>query len=234
MLQWQKRCKATRSRRSKHCLGQFKRSQQRQQTASFQQLNSSPVLCLSSVLSSAIIGRTCRLHGATHAWPGSHRTFTDRGFAHDLIAVPACRPTGGNTGIPWGTGGVWLEPVDEEAALRTVDRLQQFWHKKGDGFGTLTRGGAHADPSAAVPPGDAEGHVSADGVGSDSEGSDRAVVAEKGTAVGRAVNAVCVHVACSPHAFCLVEELEAVLASYGKSRSMHFNRKPILVQPTPC
>jgi len=154
-----------------------------------------------------------------------------------LLTLPspfyACRPTGGNTGIPWGTGGVWVEPVDEEAAQRTIDRLQQFWHKKGDGFGTLIRGGGPADPSVAVPPGEVEGLISANDAYSDSEGGDSAVVARKGAATGPAVNAVCLHVACSPHAFCLVEQLEAVRDSYGKSRSTHFNRKPILVWPTP-
>ena len=156
--------------------------------------------------------------------------YRDRAFTQASIALPACRATGGDTGIPWGTDGVWVEPVDEEAARRTVDRLQQFWHKKGDGFGTLTGGGAHAERPADAAPG--EGHVAADGATSDSEGGGRAVVDSEGTATGHVVNAVCTHVACSPHAFCLVEQLETVRDSYGKSRSTHFNRKPISVQPS--
>ena len=126
-----------------------------------------------------------------------------------------------------------MEPVDEEAAQSTVARLQQFWHKKGDGLGTLSRAGTQADRPTAEPGGDVEDHTSADDDRSDSEGGGKAVVAGRTKADGQsgsAVNEVCLHVACSPHAFCLVEQLEAVLASYGKSRSVHFNRKPILVR----
>ena len=150
--------------------------------------------------------------------------------------APVCRTTGGNTGIPWGTGGVWLEPVDEEAAQSTVDRIQQFWHRKAAGYSVLSSGAARTDQSASLLSGEDRAATSADVGGSDSEGSVSRMVVSNGQRPSHgsgAANTVCLHVACSPYAFCLVEQLEAVRDSYGKSRSMHFNRKPILVGQQP-
>ena len=143
-----------------------------------------------------------------------------------------CRTTGGNTGIPWGTGGVWLEPVNEEAAQSTVDRLQQFWHRKAAGYSMFSSSTARTNQSLTALSGADHAATSADAGGSDSEGSVTRMVGSRGQhgpEGSAAVNTVCLHAACSPHAFCLVEQLEVVRDSYGKSRTVHFNRKPILV-----
>lgn len=41
--------------------------------------------------------------------------------------------TGGDSGIPWGTGGIWLEPWDMKSARETVDKLRRNWHKEKPG-----------------------------------------------------------------------------------------------------
>lgn len=42
--------------------------------------------------------------------------------------APLCRFTGADTGRPWGSGGVWLEPYDEASANATVTKLFDTWH----------------------------------------------------------------------------------------------------------
>lgn len=39
--------------------------------------------------------------------------------------------TGGSTGLPWGSFGVWEEPWEEAAARETVDKLKNFWYQTG-------------------------------------------------------------------------------------------------------
>ena len=48
-----------------------------------------------------------------------------------LHAVLGCRFTGGQLqdSRPWGTGGVWLEPYDEERAKASKKRLFDAWHQ---------------------------------------------------------------------------------------------------------
>lgn len=48
-----------------------------------------------------------------------------------LHAVLGCRFTGGELQDtrPWGTGGVWLEPYDEERAKASKKRLFDAWHQ---------------------------------------------------------------------------------------------------------
>lgn len=49
----------------------------------------------------------------------------------EFICVRGSKPhfTGGHTNIPWGTGGVWEEPVDEAAARETVTKVRELWFR---------------------------------------------------------------------------------------------------------
>ncbi|KAL4431115.1 hypothetical protein ABPG75_006371 [Micractinium tetrahymenae] len=51
-----------------------------------------------------------------------------------FVAVEGCKPqfTGGDTGIPWGSFGVWDEPYDLEAARQgeTVNKVRSFWFRE--------------------------------------------------------------------------------------------------------
>ena len=38
--------------------------------------------------------------------------------------------TGGDSELPWGTGGYWIEPWSEEEAQETVRKLDKWWHRR--------------------------------------------------------------------------------------------------------
>lgn len=38
--------------------------------------------------------------------------------------------TGGDSGVPWGTAGVWLEPYSEQEARRTINIIDRHWHRQ--------------------------------------------------------------------------------------------------------
>ncbi|KAL3133282.1 hypothetical protein ABBQ38_007162 [Trebouxia sp. C0009 RCD-2024] len=101
--------------------------------------------------------------------------------------------TGGHTGIPWGTGGVWEEPWDQQSALDTIRKLERRWYQ-------LDRNNTAPDQSVEA----AEQHE--DG-SSDEEGPPRKQLKPS-------VNKVCQHVACSAQPVCLVEQLQTVRSNY--------------------
>lgn len=69
----------------------------------------------------------------------------------EWVAVQGSKPafTGGHTGIPWGSCGVWDEPYDEALARETVEKLKQYWY--------TTKG--------ELPPGEENGSSRAEGEG---------------------------------------------------------------------
>lgn len=68
----------------------------------------------------------CR--GTTHCI-ALHRTVCR--LRHDRKFIHNCRFTGGDLQDtrPWGTGGVWLEPYDEDSANTSLRRLFDAWHQ---------------------------------------------------------------------------------------------------------
>ena len=98
--------------------------------------------------------------------------------------------TGGDTGLEWGTGGVWTEPFDEAAAKETLDRLARHWHRQ-----DLGSSNGQQQPEAGAAPAsplqDSTGRDEADTArcgGEQADGWDNP---------GRATNNVCMHLACS-------------------------------------
>lgn len=102
------------------------------------------------------------------------------------------RFTGGSSGLPWGTQGVWTEPYDSESARDTVDKLRHL-------------GAAHA----------ARGH---------------AAIGAKPAEEEERVNAACEHEACSVYRFCIIDQLQHILDSYGSAGAEQFKRKHIKVR----
>lgn len=119
------------------------------------------------------------------------------------------RFTGGDTGIPWGTNGVWTEPFTEAAARDTLRRLELHWHR-------LDIRAAAAGDDADVGDGDE------DASGGEGEGGGAAVAvqasfedADAPTGESpRRTNGVCSHTACSAVSFCIVEHLQLVRSHY--------------------
>ncbi|KAL3149104.1 hypothetical protein ABBQ32_001946 [Trebouxia sp. C0010 RCD-2024] len=101
--------------------------------------------------------------------------------------------TGGHTGIPWGTGGEWEEPWDQQSALDTIRKLERRWYQ-------LDRNNTAPDQSVEA----AEQHL---GASSDEEGPPR-------KRLKPSVNKVCQHAACSAQPVCLVEQLQTVRSNY--------------------
>ena len=104
--------------------------------------------------------------------------------------------TGGDTGLEWGTGGVWTEPFDVAAARDTLDRIARHWHRQD--LGSSSSGG-HRQPEAGA----ASAHLLHDSAAEpharDELNSLQSDVkqADAWDDPGGGANAVCTHAACS-------------------------------------
>ncbi|KAF8056467.1 hypothetical protein HT031_006324 [Scenedesmus sp. PABB004] len=143
-------------------------------------------------------------------------------------------------GEPWGTGGRWIEPWDEEAALRTVDRLLEHWagsrHRRKEKVAARAAAAAAADAAlAARGGGDAprkrllEGSAddtpsgSSDDDDSDDGGGGGAAAAP---AAAPAAGCQLGHIACGRQRVCFVEQMQRVIDScYGNSNQKQFQIK---------
>jgi len=68
------------------------------------------------------------------------------------------KSTGGNTGMTWGAGGVWLEPYDEAKVDATLEALYDNWHRSPWEIERLKAG------AAVAPLDDSDDEAGADGV----------------------------------------------------------------------
>ena len=118
----------------------------------------------------------------------------------DWVTVQGRKPrfTGGHTGIPWGSFGVFDEPYDEATARATVEKVRAFWYKTGAGDSLQHEG------SPLIPSNDAGG-VSVE------------------SAETKSTNGVCSHSACAKRPFCLVARLAEAKNMYHEKQV--FERK---------
>ncbi|PRW58402.1 DNA polymerase lambda [Chlorella sorokiniana] len=110
----------------------------------------------------------------------------------EFVAVRGVKPryTGGDTGIPWGTAGVFDEPYDPAAARDTVDKLRAFWYSYKGGASPQVPPGSLPQPPAA--PGQAQ----------------------------PATNGVCSHACCAARPYCIIDRLNDVKKAYIASRNL--------------
>eukprot|EP00884_Botryococcus_braunii_P020197 jgi/Botrbrau1/6861/Bobra.152_2s0020.1 len=118
------------------------------------------------------------------------------------LAVGETKPerTGGDSGMPWGSAGVWLEPYSEQEARRTINIIDRHWHRQ-------DRRSSSEEEELTVG---AEGPVST---------ADSVEAAPQ--------NGVCDHMACSAKPFCLVAELERSKANYSERGPDQFKIKAV-------
>ena len=131
----------------------------------------------------------------------------------------ATKWTGGDSGIAWGAGDVWMEPFDMEGVQATLEILYRHWMPKkravvrGAGGGGGGGSGRPPSPPAAGSDTEDERFWSEDEDGGGGGGGG-------GGGAPRRLNTVCEHVACSARPFCVVATLcEANDLLYSKTGS---------------
>jgi hypothetical protein len=124
----------------------------------------------------------------------------------DWVAVQGRKPryTGGNTGIPWGSYGVWDEPFNVEKARQTVEKLRQHWYVVASGGG----GGGGSKSKNGNGGTSSETAATRENINEEEEED---IANKKGTLNSTStstLNGVCSHVACSKRHACLSQLLE--------------------------
>lgn len=131
----------------------------------------------------------------------------------DWVAIRGKKPkfTGGHTGIPWGSYGIWDEPFDPGTARTTIEKLRKYWYV------TKDRSSKQGDK------GENEGAGEGLSVGN---GGSREVSAEPHP---QSSNGVCCHIACALRPYCLVQRLEEVKKIYLEGRDQFKLKASILI-----
>ena len=166
-------------------------------------------------VTTAATGRTAR-HGRVVTWASTAPRPRQGG-----LPAAAIKWTGGDSGLPWGAGDVWVEPFDPDAMRHTLDAIYIHWmpsrKKKGAAAGAAGGGGGGGGggpgPSLTPPAGDSDTDDHSSGSDEDEYGG----IAPSPGAPLR-LNGVCGHAACAARPFCLVCTLrEAGDALYSKT-----------------
>jgi DNA polymerase lambda len=110
------------------------------------------------------------------------------------VAIQGRKPkyTGGNTGIPWGSYGVWDEPFNLEKARETVEKLRKHWY--------VVVGGGNRNVQNFVEQATTAGESNEE---NETNPSDNTVDRDDKT-----TNGICLHAACSKRRFCFIALLE--------------------------
>ncbi|KAG7672125.1 hypothetical protein Ndes2526B_g06893 [Nannochloris sp. 'desiccata'] len=107
----------------------------------------------------------------------------------EWVAIQGRKPryTGGNTGVPWGSYGVWDEPFNREKALQTVEVLRKHWY---------------AVPATSIRNvGSLVENETIEADKEDDTGKDKATISTT-------TSGICPHIACRNRNFCLIQLLE--------------------------
>lgn len=163
-----------------------------------------------------------------------------------LHAVLGCRFTGGQLqdSRPWGTGGVWLEPYDEERAKASKKRLFDAWHQSPAELTQRAQAGPDGNASDTEantgPPLCYLGPWAAHGttylhhdIQFRRHHNRRRTCLLLAAEPPAPANAVCGHTACSAVAVCIVKELEETKRLY-RSRTDQFRIKAVEVTACHC
>ena len=164
-----------------------------------------------------------------------------------LHAVLGCRFTGGELqdSRPWGTGGVWLEPYDEERAKASKKRLFDAWHQSpaeltqraqagpdGNASDTEANTGPFLDCFGRCTWLHMAPHTCAMTFQSRRQHNRYRKSLLLAAEPPAPANAACGHVACSAVSVCIVKELEETKRLY-RSRTDQFRIKAVEVAAHP-
>lgn len=118
-----------------------------------------------------------------------------------FVAVRGALPkyTGGRSGIPWGKHCVWSEPYSTSKAHKALEKLRSFWYRTA---GTESVSPTHNSRRRSALSGLRDGHPTPGATHVESPPPKESR------------NGICLHVACSKKAFCIVRILAAMKTAY--------------------